>query len=564
MNIKGAPIKIKTLSKKQTKVMTWWVPGSPYADCNGIVADGAIRSGKTLIMALSFVIWGMEMFNGQLFGMSGKSVGAFRRNVVIWIKPMLRMRGYRVVDLKSDNVLEVSRGNKVNYFYIFGARDERAQDFVQGMTAAGFFFDEVVLQPESFVEQATGRCSVEGSKWWFNCNPDKPNHWFKIEWLDKAKEKGLYHLHFTLDDNPGLSTKMKERYRAMYSGVFFLRHILGLWVLAEGIIYDNVTEENFYEEGELKDEHKWRCTRHISVDYGTVNPMVYLDIFSDGRTIYVDDEYCYDSSKEGKQKTDGEYGEELKRFIDKEKLPIPVERVVIDPSAASFKLVVRQMGYVPKDANNEVLEGIRLTSSGFHRRIIKINKRCKNLMDELNSYSWDEKAKDRGVEQPIKQDDHSCVVGHTLIETVNGKQPIKELVGKTGKLFCINTKTKRKVVGNFSDVRKTGENKDCYRITLSNGKIIEATAEHRIFTDRGWKRLIGTNQSVYKIDVNSEKAGLYMDIESIEYIGKHDVYNMEVEKYRNYAVDGGTILHNCDSLRYYTYTIAKRWLQGRG
>ena len=161
-------------SVKQSKVLTWWCPSSPVKDTDGIIADGAIRSGKTLCMSLSFVIWAMTSFNGQNFGMCGKTIGSFRRNVLFWLKLMLKSRGYGVTDHRADNLLVVTKGDTINYFYIFGGKDERSQDLIQGITLAGCFFDEVALMPESFVNQATGRCSVKGSKYWFNCNPQGP------------------------------------------------------------------------------------------------------------------------------------------------------------------------------------------------------------------------------------------------------------------------------------------------------------------------------------------------------------------------------------------------------
>ena len=117
---------------------------------------------------------------------------------------MLRSRGYTVADHRADNLVIITKGDVTNYFYIFGGKDERSQDLIQGITLAGVFFDEVALMPESFVNQATGRCSVDGSKYWFNCNPDGPYHWFKTEWIDKREEKHLLYLHFTMDDNLSL------------------------------------------------------------------------------------------------------------------------------------------------------------------------------------------------------------------------------------------------------------------------------------------------------------------------------------------------------------------------
>lgn len=157
--------KFQPFSRKQKQVLTWWVPDSLVKDYDGIIADGAIRSGKTVCMSLSFVFWAMENFNGQNFAMCGKTIGSFRRNVLFWLKLMLKSRGYKVADHRADNLVEITRKNVTNYFYIFGGKDERSQDLIQGITLAGVFCDEVALMPESFVNQATGRCSVERSKY---------------------------------------------------------------------------------------------------------------------------------------------------------------------------------------------------------------------------------------------------------------------------------------------------------------------------------------------------------------------------------------------------------------
>lgn len=132
----------------------------------------------------------MDTFEFHNLGMCGKTIGSFRRNVLFWLKLMLLGRGYKVKDYRSDNYITVKdrKIGNINYFYIFGGKDERSQDLIQDITLAGCFFDEVALMPESFVNQATGRCSVDGSKYWFNCNPNNPNHFFKVDWIDKRKD----------------------------------------------------------------------------------------------------------------------------------------------------------------------------------------------------------------------------------------------------------------------------------------------------------------------------------------------------------------------------------------
>lgn len=416
--------KFKPFSKKQRKVLNWWCKDSPVKDREGIIADGAIRSGKTLSMSLSYIIWAMATFNGQNFGMCGKTIGSFRRNVLFWLKLMLRSRGYAVADHRNDNLVIVSRKGVSNYFYIFGGKDERSQDLIQGITLAGCFFDEVALMPESFVNQATGRCSVDGSKYWFNCNPDGPYHWFKTNWIDKRKEKRLLYLHFTMDDNLSLSKRIKERYRSLYSGVFFKRYILGLWVVAEGIIYDMFSEKRHIIkslDGMIFHDY------YVSCDYGTQNATVFLLWSKDARSkkwICIR-EYYYSGRNEDKQKTDTEYADDLKEWLD---VITPV-KIIIDPSAASFIAELKKRGYKVKKAKNDVLDGIRYVSSLLNRDIIGIHESCRNTILEFYSYIWDAKASEHGEDKPVKQRDH-CVdavryLCYTIIRRPNGISILK-------------------------------------------------------------------------------------------------------------------------------------------
>jgi len=417
-------MKFNTFSIKQTKILTWWTENSPYKDYDGIICDGSIRAGKTVAMALSFVFWAMETFNGEMFGMSGKSVSSFNRNVNFWLIPALKLRGYKVISNLSEHVLTIKKRDsktkkiKINYFYYFGGTDERSFQFIQGMTTAGWYFDECALQPESFVNQAIGRCSIDGAKVWFNCNPDKPLHWFKLEYIDKAKEKLYYHLHFIMDDNPSLSEKVKERYKRSFAGVFYLRYILGEWALAEGIIYDMITEENYYES--IDNEFKWECTRYIAIDYGTINPLAVYSIYDHWDVAYIDDELYYDSKVMGKQLTDSQMADKIEELIKKD--PQRVERIIIDPSAASLKAELRARGYLLKDADNDVLVGIRRTASAIQQRRIKINRRCKNMIAEFGGYIWDSKAQERGVEKPLKEKDHAMDAFRYYVNTIMAKR----------------------------------------------------------------------------------------------------------------------------------------------
>lgn len=425
-------------SRKQKQVLTWWCKDSPVHDKDGIIADGAIRSGKTVSMSLSFVMWAMSTFNGQNFAMCGKTIGSFRRNVLFWLKLMLKSRGYSVTDRRADNLIIIRKGDTENYFYIFGGKDERSQDLIQGITLAGVFFDEVALMPESFVNQATGRCSVEGSKFWFNCNPDGPYHWFKTNWIDKStgylgkeqveqirkkaaeegKDPGLkeiLYLHFTMDDNLSLSEEIKARYRSMYIGVFFKRYILGLWAAAEGVIYDMFDPEKHVKNIKEFFQILVNGNRYVSCDYGTQNATVFLlwNKGIDGKW-YCIREYYYSGRDKGKQKTDAEYADDLKKWLDGTR----IKAMIVDPSAASFIAELRKRGYKVIKANNDVLDGIRLVGMLLNLEMLIFSSSCTETIKEFASYIWDDKAAEHGEDKPVKQHDHGCDAVRYFVSTV--------------------------------------------------------------------------------------------------------------------------------------------------
>lgn len=435
---KGQTFHFSPFSRKQKQVLTWWCKDSPVHDKDGIIADGAIRSGKTVSMSLSFAMWAMNTFNGQNFAMCGKTIGSFRRNVLFWLKLMLKSRGYSVIDRRADNLIIIRKGDTENYFYIFGGKDERSQDLIQGITLAGVFFDEVALMPESFVNQATGRCSVEGSKFWFNCNPDGPYHWFKVNWIDKStgylgkerveqirkkaaeegKDPGLkeiLYLHFTMDDNLSLSEEIKARYRSMYIGVFFKRYILGLWAAAEGVIYDMFDPEKHVKNIKEFFQILVNGNRYVSCDYGTQNATVFLlwNKGIDGKW-YCIREYYYSGRDKGKQKTDAEYADDLKKWLDGTR----IKAMIVDPSAASFIAELRKRGYKVIKANNDVLDGIRLVGMLLNLEMLIFSSSCTETIKEFASYIWDEKAAEHGEDKPVKQHDHGCDAVRYFVSTV--------------------------------------------------------------------------------------------------------------------------------------------------
>ena len=417
MTMKASSFHFKPFSRKQRQVLNWWCPASPVKDYDGIIADGAIRSGKTMSMSLSYILWAMSDFDGQQFGMAGKTIKSFERNVYNPLKVMLNSRGIPFEEKRSDQCFIVRWNGHENKFFVFGGKDESSQSLVQGITLAGFFFDEVALMPESFVNQATGRCSVEGAKFWFNCNPDSPYHWFKQSWIDERERKRLIYLHFTMDDNLSLSERTKERYRNQYSGVFYQRFILGQWVMAEGVIYDMFdTQKHVVPAAEITPKLA-KHSRYVSCDYGTQNATVFLlwEKGIDG-VWYCTREYYYSGRDMSRQKTDSEYADDFQKWIS----GTSFRAMIVDPAAASFIAELRKRNIPVVSAKNDVLDGIRLVGSLLKREKIKYSDVCKNTIKEYGSYVWDEKAADRGIDAPVKQHDHAMDASRYFVMTVIG------------------------------------------------------------------------------------------------------------------------------------------------
>ena len=388
---------IKRFSKKQFRVMSWWHRCS--ADCtrDAIICDGAVRSGKTFCMSLSFVVWSFYAFSGADFALCGKTIRSLRRNMVTPILPVLRGLGFDCEEKLSQNALIVRFGGRQNRFYLFGGKDESSASLIQGITLSGVMFDEVALMPRSFVEQAMARCSVSGSRFWFNCNPEHPEHWFYLEWIKQAERKNALYLHFTMDDNPALSPRVKRRYESLYSGVFYERFVLGKWVAVYGAVYPFMADEKMYcdvPEGTLEDYT-------VSCDYGTVNPTSMGLWGRRGGVWYRVAEYYYDSRREGRQRTDEEHYDALCRLAGDKKL----RTVVCDPSAASFMEVVRRHGkYSVAPAVNNVVNGIRRVSQALRDGSIKICRGCADARREFQLYRWDS---EKNADAPVKQNDHA-------------------------------------------------------------------------------------------------------------------------------------------------------------
>ena len=394
-------------SDKQKEVLGWWTRGSPHRDRDAIVCDGAVRSGKTMCLGLSFVLWSMTRFRRQQFALCGKTTQSVRRNLLYSVLPVLESLGFQWEEKISRNWLKVRYGPVENTYFLFGGKDEGSAALIQGITLAGVLLDEVVLMPRSFVEQACARCSVTGAKFWFSCNPAGPGHWFYREWICKARERNLLHLRFFMEDNPTLSPETRQRYERAFQGAFYRRFVLGEWTAAEGLVYD------FFDEDMVLPPPAGQAQRWvISCDYGTVNPTSMGLWGKYGGVWYRVKEYYYDARQERRQQTDQEYAQRLRELAGGRE----IESVVADPSAASFLEVLRREGWNVRKANNDVLSGIRLTADALKSGRIVICSPCQDAIREFGSYCWDLAAGDR--DKVRKEFDHAMDEIRYFVATV--------------------------------------------------------------------------------------------------------------------------------------------------
>lgn len=381
------------------------------------VWEGAVRSGKTVASSIAWILYIVDSPERD-FIMSGKTLGSLYRNVIggqFGMLSLLGQMGWYGKDKSGNTILKVRLGNKdEKVCYCFGAKDEGSFGPLRGITAGGWYADEINLQPLSFIEEALRRTIVsKDRKHYWTLNPDNPYHWIYSEYIDKYLAEppggGYYLWKFTLDDNLAITEERKLELTSQFSGVFYRRFILGERCVAEGAIYDMFGEHNIYDEYDrpLHFNERTLYSRYVAADYGTVNPFHALEVYDDGDTIWIDREYRWDSKSDEAmrtgiaQKTDIEYAKALLDFMGECQ-----SSVVLDPSAESFEVACRRAGIHVIQAKNDVLPGIMAVANLLYKRKIKINRRCKHLIAELTSYMWNQKAALQGEEKPVKENDH--------------------------------------------------------------------------------------------------------------------------------------------------------------
>jgi PBSX family phage terminase large subunit len=399
------------ISAKQQRILTF-----PYiTGYRALICDGAVRSGKTSIMTLAFVDWAMREFNNTNFAICGKTVGSAIKNIIMpYLALSYARKKYKLNFTRSDNKMVVKRGGVINTFYVYGGKDESSYMLIQGITLGGVLLDEVALMTQSFVEEALARClTFPNRRYWFNCNPDSPAHWFYNEWILQPEKHKALHLHFTMHDNPVLTDDAREQAENDFSGVFYERKVLGKWIQAEGIVYPMFNKDFHIVPGAPRPYDRYV----ISIDYGTMNATAMLFWGHSNGVWYCIHEYYHSGRDTGYQKTDDEYYTELEKLAGN----LPIASVIIDPSSASFITLVRRKGrFRVKPAENVVIDGIRECGTALQQGLIKINECCTNIIREFGLYSWDEKSPE---DKPLKINDHTMDSMRYFVKTIGFANP---------------------------------------------------------------------------------------------------------------------------------------------
>ena len=502
---------------------------------------GAVRSGKSYV-DIVYVIPARLRAVKDLQGLNaiiGVSKETIERNV---LQPMREIYTSEIVGTINSRNIAMVCGVPV---YCLGAEKASQVAKIQGASIKYCYGDEIAKWNQSLFTMLQSRLDKPYSKFDGACNPEYPAHWLKT-FIDSPKTD-TYVQKYTIFDNPALDKDFVDNLCKEYEGtVYYQRYILGEWSLAEGLIYPMYSESIENPPERTPEQYV------LSIDYGTMNAFAALLWGKYGDVWYLVQEYYYSGRNEGIQKTDEEYADELEKRFGEYSNEYAKLRVIVDPSATSFiTLLKRRKRYRVIPADNDVRNGIIETARALKNGKIKIAESCVNTIREFGGYVWDDKAVS---DTPVKVNDH-CLTGDTLVMTEDGKKPISELAGKSGKVWSLNIETSEPELKAFFEVRVTQKGVECIEIETEKGRKLKCTPEHLIACI-DFEYIQASNTKGLRIPIFSNHKIEIDVVKSIRAIGKEDVYNMEVEDNHNFAVNGGIIVHNCmDSTRYFVKTM---------
>jgi len=350
-------------------------------------AHGAIRSGKSVGATIKMIHEIITAPPGNILFV-GKTLNSLKRNVLNDIAMWVGRENFKLRMIQKEAEIY---GRTV---WLEGANDDASYQKIQGETLVRALGEEITTWPESFFKMMMSRLSEDDARAYLTMNPGPPSHWFKKQYLDRESDLNMKSWHFTLEDNPYLSEQYVIDIKKEYTGLWYERYIEGKWVLADGTIYSNFNK-NIHCIDKIPDG-KWQSL-YIGCDYGQTHPTAFLKAVKIGDTYYITDEY-----KES-DKLNTTLSSDLKSFIGG-KYP---RSILVDPSAKSFKnqLIADDFKRV-KNANNTVNDGLAKIANAFETgKLVIVQPRCPQLIEEIGGYVWDSKASERGDEKPIKEND---------------------------------------------------------------------------------------------------------------------------------------------------------------
>ena len=520
------------------------------SNCRINLSEGAVRSGKTVSSNLRWIEYVLNSGPEGPYLMFGKTERTLKRNI---LTPLQGLLGDALRINQGQG--EVKLGDKT--IYLAGASDERAAQKIQGLTLAGALGDELSLAPESFFQMLLSRLSVDGAKFFGTTNPEGPYHWLKTNYIDRRDQLDMSLHHFTLNDNDSLSHSYIQSLKKEYVGVFYDRFILGKWVMAEGAIFDGFDEQIHVDK--VLDPDTFQ-NYIVGVDYGTNNPCTFgLYGFDKIPPVYLIKEYFFDGGADNtKQRTDTQYANDMKKFIGDKR----IDAIYVDPAALSFVVELRQRGlWRVNSAKNDVLPGIKFVSKMLASGHYFIDRKCLETIKGYQSYVWDARAQQTGIDKPLKLNDHTCFVADTMISTDIGNTPIQNI--KIGDIVRTSNGYKP-VIDAFSRtaIVKT--------YTLNDVRFT-ATPDHPIRTENRGNvpisqlktddKLIWLKRPIPKTPTSTPNsllrfidAGLYKVFKILQYfkdrrLREEKVYNITVEEDHEYFANG-LLVSNCDRDRY--------------
>lgn len=359
------------------------------------IKTGATRSGKTYMDY--FVIPRRIRARIGLEGLVvilGVTKSTIERNI---LEPMRNLWGPELVG-------EINSQNKCYLFgemcYCLGAEKVSQVSKLRGSSIKYCYGDEIADWNEDVFELLKSRLDKPYSCLDGALNPQGPNHWMK-KFLESDAD--IYCQKYTIFDNPFLPKEFVDNLCKEYSGsVYYRRYILGEWALAEGLVYPMFSREKHITH-EIP-EYVRNSVYVVSIDYGTVNPFAAgLWEWNRGKQKATMIKELYYSGRDTEKRVDDEaYYKMVCQLVGN----LPIDRLIIDPSAASFIEVVKKYGrFIPVGADNDVINGIQYTTKYLNAGVLQFHDSCENMFKELEGYAWDEKA---GEDKVIKENDHLC------------------------------------------------------------------------------------------------------------------------------------------------------------